>query len=643
MLAAVHETGLLAALEDALPTGAVVPARLAKTRPTTRRQSLLTLLFLGVVGLRRICSLRSYTGDALALLTGRRRVYGFWWVERFLSQLARAGGAEALTDALAEWTAQLWQAFAQEPGQPPPAFYADGHKKPVYSDHLIPRGLIGRTGKVLGCRALMLLHDAAGHPLLATTHRGDLHLTAGTPQIVACYEQHAAPKRIARLIVDREGMAAEFLATLVAAGRTVITILRTDQYQNLTTFTDVGAFVPLCRDQKGAITREVAPARFALPLPDHPGQTLPLAVALIRDWRSLQPQVAVATDEEEAEDPPRWDADLKGEQRCWWAPEWVATPAPAPTRAPKLIPIVTTAREADPIALVRLYSRRWPAQENVIKDWLLPLGLDTNHGYRRTVVENSEEARRRSEWEQRLARLQRWAVGAGERATRASALYQRRWKEARAHGQAAYEALNDHAMDLRRAGVEPGQRERLLKDERAKIDAELAAEQDRMWQAYHRSHREQDKCEHYRREQRALLRKLADLAASERTMYELEQAKDQIMSVFKLALTNLVMWARDHYFPASYAHATWHRLAPFFRLPGRVVWGTDRVEVELHAFNDRRLNRDLAVVCAQVNAAQARLPDGRQLQVRLSGARRECAGVQGTRYSPAPSIARAQI
>jgi hypothetical protein len=51
-------------------------------------------------------------------------------------------------------------------------------------------------------------------------------------------------------------------------------------------------------------------------------------------------------------------------------------------------------------------------------------------------------------------------------------------------------------------------------------------------------------------------------------MYELEQAKDQIMSVLKLALTNLVMWARDHYFPAAYAHATWHRLAPFFRLRG---------------------------------------------------------------------------
>jgi hypothetical protein len=39
------------------------------------------------------------------------------------------------------------------------------------------------------------------------------------------------------------------------------------------------------------------------------------------------------------------------------------------------------------------------------------------------------------------------------------------------------------------------------------------------------------------------------------------------------------------------------------------------VEGELHPFNDRRLNEDLAAVCARVNAAQPRLPDGRQLQV----------------------------
>ena len=85
------------------------------------------------------------------------------------------------------------------------------------------------------------------------------------------------------------------------------------------------------------------------------------------------------------------------------------------------------------------------------------------------------------------------------------------------------------------------------------------------------------------------------------------------MTVFKVALTNLVMWTRDHYFPASFAQATWKRLAPFFQLEGQVRQGPDTVLVELRPFNDRQYNRDLAVLCERVNSASLHLPDGRRL------------------------------
>ncbi len=45
-------------------------------------------------------------------------------------------------------------------------------------------------------------------------------------------------------------------------------------------------------------------------------------------------------------------------------------------------------------------------------------------------------------------------------------------------------------------------------------------------------------------------------------MYELDHRKVRLMTVCKVALANLVMWSRDHYFPATYAHATWQRLLP---------------------------------------------------------------------------------
>ena len=117
-----------------------------------------------------------------------------------------------------------------------PVFYVDGHRKPVYADALIPRGLIVRTGKILGCRALVVLHDHEGHPLLVTTHRGDQHLTIGLPDILAHYEQAAGMALLKRIVVDREGMSAEFLAALASEGRTVVTILRTDQYTGLESF-----------------------------------------------------------------------------------------------------------------------------------------------------------------------------------------------------------------------------------------------------------------------------------------------------------------------------------------------------------------------------------------------------------------------
>src|SRR6266852_3075188 len=71
LLAAANETGLLCQLETALascsPTS--TPSLLACS-PRCRRQLVLTLLFLGVSGLRRTRDLRGYTGAALELLTG---------------------------------------------------------------------------------------------------------------------------------------------------------------------------------------------------------------------------------------------------------------------------------------------------------------------------------------------------------------------------------------------------------------------------------------------------------------------------------------------------------------------------------------------------------------------------------------------
>ena len=459
----------------------------------------LTLLFLGVVGLHRTWDLRGYTGDALAVLSGRKRAYGYCHTERLLSQMAQANQAEPLTDVLAAWTAQLWHPPVQEALGQSPAFYIDGHRKPVYTEALIPRGLVGRLSTVLGCRALVLLHDEHGHPLLATTHRGDHHLTSGLPSIVTRYEGQAGVFSIGRIIVDREGMAAEFLATLRAAGRTVISVLRADQYDSLESFTEVGNFVPLRVSRQGQVVREVAPASIALPLPDHPGESLSLRVALIRD---LCRHVPVVPPKEDVEYPKRWDADLDWHDRMWWDEGWKATPTPAISTTPKLIPIVTTSSTVDAVELAQTYTQRWSAQENIIRDFLLPLGLDTNHGYSKTPVENSEAGKRRAALEKRLANVERWADAARKRSQNASKLYTKRCKLTKERATALSRVLNDHQIELEQQGMENWLLRKTIKEEKAVADAEIEQYQRRQWKAYETSNREHEKCERYCREQR---------------------------------------------------------------------------------------------------------------------------------------------
>jgi hypothetical protein len=619
LLAAAHETGLLEALERAVPVVQAGPtSRLAHSTRTSRRRLLLTLLFLGLVGLRRTWDLRGYTGAGLALLTGRKRAYGYRHVERFLSEVAQAGGAETLTDALAAWTARLWKPTAEDGDPTVPAFFLDGHRKPVFSDCLLPRGVIGRTGKILGCRALLLLHDDQGHPLLATTQRGDLHLTLGAPSLMRRYEAATDEVSLRRLVIDREGMAAEFLAKLAAERRWVVTILRTEQYRGLASFTDVGAFLPLARDRTGQVTREVAPAHFQLPLPEQPGHFLPLTVALIRDWRAQVPVPPTAEDRPAYRWPPN---DAQG--RGWWLEEWEPTPTASTPTEPKLIPIVTTALDADPVELAHLYRQRWPVQENILKDWLLPLGLDTNHGFAKTPVENSEVAKRREAIERRLANIQRWAPKAHKRAEQAARLSERLRQETKAHSDALYREINRYICehDLGNEREWRLQHKPVVKAMQAEADADLDARWRRYERVRDRQEQEASKRTRYRLEQCDLLGALAELSAKEREMFELENGKDQCMTSLKLALANLGMWARDQYFPATYAHATWPRLAPFFRVPGRVTEGPQRVMVELHPFNDRQLTRDLSVVCERVATAQPHLPDGRQLCFTIVGTR----------------------
>ncbi len=612
LLAAAQQTGLLTTLVTTMP--GVASSLLSSGLPLNLavvERLVLTLLFLPVAGLARTWDLRTYTGPLLALVTGRGCAYSYAYVEQFLSRLAHAGADERLTDAVAQWTWTLWHdqraQQEQEQEEHPAVFDVDGHRKAVYSDVLVPRGPIGKLGgKILGCRELVVLHDDEGHPLLATTHRGDQHLTLGVPPLLQRYEQATDIAHLDYLVVDREGMAAEFLFQLHSEGRRVVTLLRSNQYEDEGSFTEVGEWVPWRSDRQGSVVCEVAVARFQLARPSQPDQPLALRVALIRNWRK-RIVCEAGTDEGE-----QWQADVAPDQQQFWEPEWQATPAPPAVTRPKLIPVVTTAAEVDAVELAHTYFRRWTCQENAIRNWLIPLNLDTNHGYAKEPVVNSELVKQRTILEKRLAHLHRLAAQSRKRLRQMRESDQVREEPVVIWEQRQQDLLSQvTALEAVGLSEEPG----LLVIKAQQLEAE--------WEVHHRrvllqatsvaGKREMNHCEQSCRALRQVLRQQEDLQTCEREMRELDHTKDQIMTLLKVGLANLGMWVRDHYFGESYQSCGWERLVPFFQLSGWVTATETEVKLDFSPFNHRGMGRDLQDLCRKVNTDGARLPDGRRL------------------------------
>jgi hypothetical protein len=614
LLAAAHQTGFLAKLGATIQGVASVgcPSGLPLNLAVVERL-VLTLLFLPVAGLARTWDLRTYTGTLLALVTGRGCAYSYAYVEQFLSRLARAQADERLTDAVAQWTWTLWhdEQSQQEQEEQRAVFYVDGHRKAVYSDVLVPRGPVGKLGgKILGCRELVVLHDNEGHPLLATTHRGDQHLTIGVPQLLQRYEQATDLVHLNGLVVDREGMAAEFLFQLHSEGRQVVTLLRSNQYEDEHSFTEVGEWLPWRLDRSGQVVCEVAAARFQLPRSTQPDQPLAVRVALIRDWRKLI--ACEAATDGQMDEGEQWKADLAPDQQQFWEPEWQATPAlPAPTR-PKLIPVVTTAAEANAVELARTYFRRWNCQENAIRDWLIPLNLDTNHGYAKEPVVNSELVKQRTVLEKRVAHLHRLAAESRKRL--------RQMRESNQVREQQVVIWEQRQQDLL---VQVTTLETLCQFGEPGLLAIKAQQLETEWEVHHRrvlleatsiaGKREMNHCEQSCRALRQVLRKQEELQAYEREMQELDNTKDQIMTLLKVGLANLGMWVRDHYFGESYQSCGWERLVPFFQLSGWVTATQTEVKLDFSPFNHRGMGRDLQDLCRKVNTDGAYLPDGRRL------------------------------
>ena len=236
---------------------------------------------------------------------------------------------------------------------------------------------------------------------------------------------------------------------------------------------------------------------------------------------------------------------------------------------------------------------------------------------------NSELVKQRAVLEKRLAHLHRLATESRKRLRQMRASDQVREQQIVIWEQRQQDLLAQvTALESIGQSGEPG----LLAIKAQQLEAE--------WEVHHRrvlleatsvaGKRELIHCEQSCRALRLVLRQQEDLQACEREMQELDNTRDQIMTLLKVGLANLGMWVRDHYFGESYQACGWERLLPFFQLSGWVTATRDEVRLDFCPFNHRAMRRDLQDLCRKVNTSGVHLPDGRRLVLTVGQRRRGC-------------------
>jgi hypothetical protein len=191
---------------------------------------------------------------------------------------------------------------------------------------------------------------------------------------------------------------------------------------------------------------------------------------------------------------------------------------------PKLIAVLSTGSKADAVELAQTYFERWNRQENSIRDWLLPLNLDTNHGYAKEQVVNSELAKCQVVAQgcaQRLHQLARpCRVRLGQLKEQDAQLEAHVWE---------FEQRTDELLIQVSHFEEVGRTEERdyfpLKARQVAAEWEVRQDRNRLEKNAQRRLGLMDKCERYCRELRHVLRHQEDVQAQARDMYELDQTR----------------------------------------------------------------------------------------------------------------------
>jgi hypothetical protein len=366
--------------------------RILAHRRSTVLKYLRTLVFLPVFGMKRPIELDDYEGRALGMLASPRTgrgAGGYRSTDRFLRELTALGPGRAMGFSLAADYCEAFYPGAYEEGM---RVFIDGHFKAVWTLKNIPRGKHGMMDRVMTGLAQVFLNGPEGHPLLHTTHPGDMALKDHVLPHVQEFERAVGREVVNLVVVDNEGcsqeMFEEFAKLRGPRERKVhlVTLVRKNQYRYPEDFgvrvqeddgtthrpLQDGDFQPFHRDRRGRVTSRVALAEFNyLANANRRGLKGELTVrcAVVRKVRVDKTTVIVT-------DAP-WETMPSG--------EWLA----------------------------RCYYDRWPCQEARFKEMAWLCNLNVNHGFGKDEVPNRMVLKQLDEVSRSLAFCERRAVKLG--------------------------------------------------------------------------------------------------------------------------------------------------------------------------------------------------------------------------------------
>jgi hypothetical protein len=558
--------------------------RIRGTTPDTIRKKVETLLYLPIFGMQKPYHLLKYHKKGLGIVTDSGKRYSYQTADIFLCDIEKLNIQKEVGDALARcYIEALGIEVELEDGS---YFYIDGHSKHVWSSKNIPKAYFSTLKRMERGLHQYFIHSSKGDPLILMTCPGDTRLPGTIFNLIGAFENAIGKKIVKVAIFDREGLSLSIFEEFNDRKKYFICLLREDMYRGIKSFKILKDFIPLKtieKDGKEEVLEWIAEAEYELKERKRKGEEQrlhPVRVALVK--RIIDEEI-------------------------------------------KLIPIITnlTRKEEPNIArIAKRYFDRWPYQENIFKDTMKAIKVDTNHGYKKREVPNRVVDRKREELETNLRGItQKLRKATKDRRNASRALI--KLKE---FFQTSKQIYQQETNDLyAKIGLPISHEERqqylsrlkFLENKLTKLSEECGRNLIR-WEVTIKNKEQHVMSLLTQKKYKEM--EIKKLDTEKRPLYEIKTDKDHLMSNFKMLLINLSSYVQRTFFPEVVHNFTMDSMMKaFYQQDGYIKIKDKRIDVTLQSYDDPFLQKAAEYACWRFNESDRRTLAGQRIWMGVEG------------------------